>query len=94
MVAFILFFAHLWSFKVVYFRSQKEFNLCISILQLNSLSVALHFVKEEPNVCILYYGYLATNLLFFINTLLCAAMVTKLAMYILQKYVYVQLIVI
>ena len=35
---------------------------------------------------ILYFGCLATNLLvFFINTLLCVAMVTKLAMYILQK---------
>ena len=34
----------------------------------------------------LYFGCLATNLLdFFINTLLCVAMVTKLAMYILQK---------
>ena len=35
---------------------------------------------------ILYFGCLATNLLdFFINTLLCVAMVTMLAMYILQK---------
>ena len=35
---------------------------------------------------ILYFGCPATNLLvFFINTLLCVAMVTVLAMYILQK---------
>ena len=35
---------------------------------------------------ILYFGCLATNLLdFFINTLLCVAMVSKLAMHILQK---------
>ena len=35
---------------------------------------------------ILYFGCLATNLLnFFIYTLLCVAMVTKLAMHILQK---------
>ena len=33
----------------------------------------------------LYVGSLATNLLDFINTLLRIAMVTKLAMYILQK---------
>ena len=33
-----------------------------------------------------YFGYLATNLLdLFINTPLCVAMVTMLAMYILQK---------
>ena len=33
-----------------------------------------------------YFGCLATNLLdFFINTLLCVAMVTMLAMYSLQK---------
>ena len=33
-----------------------------------------------------YFGCLATNLLdFFINTLLCVAVVTKLAMCILQK---------
>ena len=35
---------------------------------------------------ILYFGCQATNLLvFFINTLLCVAMVTMLAMYILQN---------
>ena len=35
---------------------------------------------------IFYFGCLATNLLnFFINTLLCVAMVTMLAMYILQQ---------
>ena len=35
---------------------------------------------------IFYFGCLATNSLdFFINTLLCVAMVTILAMYILQK---------
>ena len=35
---------------------------------------------------ILYSGCLATNLLdFFINTLLCVAMVTLLAMHIIQK---------
>ena len=33
-------FVYLLPFKVVYFRSQKEFDLCISFLQLNSLSVA------------------------------------------------------
>ena len=34
---------------------------------------------------ILYFGCLETYLLDFINTLLCVAMVTKLAIYILQK---------
>ena len=35
---------------------------------------------------ILYFGCLATNILdFFINTLLCVAMVTKSAMHILQN---------
>ena len=37
---FILFFAYLWSFKVVYFRTKIEFDLYISFLQLNSRSVA------------------------------------------------------
>ena len=34
---------------------------------------------------IFFFGCLATNLVCFINTLICFAMVTKLAMYILQK---------
>ena len=58
-------FAYIWSFKVVYFRSQIEFNLCLSFLQLNSLSVAYHSIKEEPNMHVLYFGCLATNLLDF-----------------------------
>ena len=86
MAAFVLIFAYLWSLKVVYFWSQIEFNLCISFLQLTYLDVAYHFIKEEQNMHILYFGCLATNLLdFFKNILLCVAMVTMLAMYVLQK---------
>ena len=68
MAAFVLFFAHLWSFKVVYFRSQIELNLCLLFLQLNSLSVAQYSIEEEPNMHILYFGCLATNLLDFLKT--------------------------
>ena len=86
MATFVLIFAYPWSFKVFYLQSQIDFNLLKSILQLNNLSVSKNAIKEEPNMHILYFGCLATNLLdFFINILLRVAMVTMLAMYILPK---------
>ena len=86
MATLILFFSYSWQLKVFHFRSQIEFNQSLSFLELNNLIVTYNSIKEESNIHILYFGCLATNFLDFdINTLLCVAMVTILAMYILQQ---------
>ena len=63
MATFTLFFAYPRSFKVFYFRSKVAFNLLISFLLLNILSVTQNAIKEEPNMYILYFGCLVTDLL-------------------------------
>ena len=44
----------------------ERIDLCISFLQVNSLSIAKHSIKEEPNMYIFYFDCLATNLLDFL----------------------------
>ena len=62
----LYYFLHTHDHSVFYFRSQIEFNLLKSILQLKNLSVTQNALKEEPNMHILYFGCLATNLLEFL----------------------------
>ena len=52
---------------------------------LNKLYFISNAIKQEPTMYILRFGCLATDLLFFINSLLCVAMVTYLVNDILQN---------
>ena len=77
----LYYFLHTYGISVVYFRSQIEFNLLISFLQQNSLSVVGRTNYSYPLI------WLPNNqfIQFLINTLLCIAMVNMLAMYIIQN---------
>ena len=57
------YFLHTHGHSVFYFRSKVAFNLLISFLLLNILSVTQNAIKEEPNMHILYFGCLVTDLL-------------------------------
>ena len=66
MATFTLFLAYPLSFKVFYFHSKIAYNLLISFLLLNNLSVAQNATKEITNMHIFHFGCLATNLLDFL----------------------------
>ena len=61
------------------------FNLFILLLLLNNLTFISNAIK--PTMHILHFGCIATDLLdfFYINSLLCVAMVTKLVYDIIQN---------
>ena len=62
------------------------FKVFILLLILNNLSFISNTLKQEPNMHILRFGCLATDLLdFFRNSLFCVAMVTELVNDILQN---------